>query len=247
MMKKLCLLILWLVSATCFAEPRLQIMTLTHRLASEIQPLVIPFLLNSETMVNNGSNLIVKATPQRLEEIQTLINRLDSRQQNLRISVIQTNNISAEQLTANLNFMETQAGKTITENYRQQTLRTLENQPAIIQYGKAFPVQSRYRDEYGRVTTSTQIISATTGFQVTPRLLGDEVILTIEPWSNQRKNRHTINTQSLETTVRTRLGQWVEIGGQTHTQNNNQTGIIFINQQNQQQIIKVLLKVDKDL
>ena len=250
MMKKILFLSLWLmIPSTSFAENQLQIIPLSHRLASEIQPLAKPFLLHSEIMVSNGSSLILKASPERLEEIQDLIRQLDTPLQNLRISVIRAHHLSAQQLNAHINphSLGIQANTGIAETYHQQHLRTLDNQPAIIQIGKTLPSQRYYRDKDGRINLSTPLISATTGFEVTPRLSGEEVILTIAPWSNQIKNRHSINTQSLKTTLRARLGQWVEIGGQNSHQYSQQTAIISKHHQNQQQSFSILLKVDKDL
>src|SRR5664279_1508121 len=82
------------------AETIIEVIPVYNRPASEIQPLIDPMLENTDRVIADGSNLIVKTTPDRLNAIKKFINNLDSRLNNLVITVIQSRNTTAEQLNA---------------------------------------------------------------------------------------------------------------------------------------------------
>ena len=177
------------------AETIIEVITLYNRPASEIQPLISPMLEDTDRVMADGSNLIVKTTPERLNEIKKFINNLDTRLNNLIITVIQSRHTTAEELNAaarvNLNIPIDDLSKSsgrITGHYDRakiqnanestQTIRTLEGNSAYITVGKTYPIQNVqiYNSGYGygygypAVSTSTEFIDATTGFAVTPRL-----------------------------------------------------------------------------
>ncbi|MGY6276382.1 type II and III secretion system protein [Methylomonas sp. MgM2] len=230
-----------------------EIIALQNRPVAEIQPLLAPLLDANEVATGDGFNLIVKASPERLEEIRKLIDRLDTRPHNLLISVLQTSNQTADQLNAEaaiaaspstirMHGMAADTREFASQRTAQQ-LRTLEGQPAHIQVGQVRPVQNyHYGYLYPGVGYNTQFQEAGTGFAVVPHLQGsDQVTIDIAPWSDRFLSNNWISTQSMQTTVRTHLGQWVEIGGvggQTQTENH---GFNYSTQKSQ---LKILIKVD---
>lgn len=97
-----------------------------------------------------------------------------------------------------------------------QTLQVLEGSPAFIRVGQSVPYSSRsvYRD--GRRTTvveDTNFQDATSGFYVLPRVAGDNVTLEIHPQRNSVGSDGRLNIQEAATTISTRLGVWVPLGG----------------------------------
>ena len=194
--KLLSLIFITLLNNISFAaETIIEVITLYNRSASEIQPLISPMLEDTDRVMADGSNLIVKTTPERLNEIKKFINNLDTRLNNLIITVIQSRHTTAEELNAaarvNLNIPIDDLSKSsgrITGHYDRakiqnanestQTIRTLEGNSAYITVGKTYPIQNVqiYNSGYGygygypAVSTSTEFIDATTGFAVTPRL-----------------------------------------------------------------------------
>jgi len=194
--KLLSLIFITLLNNISFAaETIIEFITLYNRPASEIQPLISPMLEDTDRVMADGSNLIVKTTPERLNEIKKFINNLDTRLNNLIITVIQSRHTTAEELNAaarvNLNIPIDDLSKSsgrITGHYDRakiqnanestQTIRTLEGNSAYITVGKTYPIQNVqiYNSGYGygygypAVSTSTEFIDATTGFAVTPRL-----------------------------------------------------------------------------
>ncbi|MGZ4998549.1 MAG: hypothetical protein ACXV8J_12080, partial [Methylobacter sp.] len=72
MKKLLALLFISLLNSSALAEDMIiEVIPLTNRPAFEILPLLAPLLGNTAQLVDNGSNLLVKTTPDRLAEIQS--------------------------------------------------------------------------------------------------------------------------------------------------------------------------------
>jgi hypothetical protein len=94
----------------------------------------------------------------------------------------------------------------------------------MVQFGEQVPYPTQNIVGYGPggaviLGQSSQYVDATSGFAVTPRISGSQITLDIAPWSNRlnRRGDGGIDTQSAHTTLRTELGQWVELGGQVDT------------------------------
>lgn len=236
----------------------LEVIPLFHRPAVEVQSLLAPLLAPEDRVIDNGSSLIVKTHPAKLAEIRSIIQKLDTRLNNLVISVLQTSNKTAAELNAEIAVsaspnsidMRGMLGNTDDLKNRQhhQKLRTLEGQPAHIKVGEVRPVQnySVYDSGFGSsVNTNTQMMEASSGFAVTPRLSGTQVMLDVEPWSDQFQQNGSIQTQSARTTLRANLGEWVEIAGNTDTEQSETRGFNSFNQSTSKHILRILIKVDQ--
>jgi len=260
------ILIILLSNISFAAETIIEVIPVYNRPASEIQPLINPMLENTDRVIADGSNLIVKTTPDRLNAIKKFINSLDTRPNNMIITVIQSRHTSAEELNAaarvNLNIPVddlSKSGGRITGNYGQtqnqntnestQTIRTMEGSTAYIKVGNAYPIQNVqiYNSGYGypAVSTSTQLIDATTGFAVTPRLAGQQAILDVSPWSDKANARGQLETQSAQSTLKVNLGEWVELGGIEETSQNSTNGNLANTRQTGENRLRILVKVDK--
>jgi type II secretory pathway component GspD/PulD (secretin) len=246
-------------------EPVIEIIPVYNRPASELQPLIMPFLEGGDQLVANGSNFIVKTAPQRLQSITSLIRKLDNPQTSLQISIIQSRELSAAQLNAGAN-VELYAPLQNPGNVRgqlngyyqqgqsqgglrnTQTIRTLDGAPAVIKTGNAVPVTQyqTYPGYYGypNTTRSTQYVEATTGFEVTPRLAGQQVVLDVAPWSDAYQGNGQFQTQSAATSIRANLGEWVEIGAVNESSQNTGAGVLSYNRQAIENRLHILVKVD---
>ncbi len=215
-------------------ETVMEIIPLKYRPASELQPLISPLLESSEQIIANNSNLIIKATPTRLKELKSLIDKLDTALSNLAITVIQSKTKTAEQLnaSANIKFSGTNhprpqssisvygrfgQSKNLSNTDSTQVVKTLEGRSAYIKTGTMHPVQNvtvyNSANGYPAISSNTQLIETSTGFLVTPRLTGNQVTVEITPWSDKMNYQGNIETQSGYSTIRINLGEWVEIGG----------------------------------
>ena len=158
--KLLSLIFIALLNNISFAaETVIEVIPIFNRPASEILPLLSPLLEDTDRVIADGSNLLVKTRPERLGEIIMLIDKLDTPLNNLIITVIQSRHTTAEELNAaaraNLKLTRNNRLKSsgrITGHYYQtddqnanestQTIRTLEGNTAHITTGNTYPMQN---------------------------------------------------------------------------------------------------------
>ena len=260
-LKKLFALIFITLLGNCAfaAETTIEVIPLTNRPASEILPLLAPLLGNTAQLIDNGSNLLVKTTPDRLAEIKTIVKQLDARQSNLVITVMQSRQTTADELNAAAGIRlhaaiddpSKSGGRLIGHIYQTQdkgadeniqTVRTLEGVPAHIKAGNVYPRQNF--SGYGYPTT-TEYTEVTTGFAVIPRLVGQQVILSVSPWSDKMNGRGQIETQNAQSTIRVNLGEWVELGGVGETSNSGTNSMLVNTRQTGESQMHILVKVDR--
>jgi type II secretory pathway component GspD/PulD (secretin) len=225
------------------AETMTEVITLFNRPASEILPLLNPLLEDTDRVIADGSNLIVKSAPERLGEIILLIDKLDAPINNLLITVMHSRHVTARELNAATRLSRNgrlKPGAGITGHHYQtndqdssestQTIRIMEGKTAYIAVGKSYPTENiqTYNSGYffPNVFPTTEYIDTTTSFEVTPRLIGQnpssdkqQVILDVSPAASQLNTRGEIQNQNLQTTIKINLGEWVELG--ESDQNNN--------------------------
>ena len=238
------------------AETTIEVIPLTNRPAAEILPLLAPLLGNTAQLIDNGSNLLVKTTPDQLAQIKSIVSQLDVRQSNLAITVMQSRQTTADELNASAgvqvagnsssvggrmvgHIYQTQA-KDADENT--QTVRTLEGVPAHIKVGSIYPRQNY--SGYGYPTT-TEYTEAATGFAVMPRLAGQQVILSVSPWSDKMNGRGQLDIQNAQSTLRINLGEWVELGGIGESSSSNTNGALVNTRETSKNQMHILLKVDR--
>jgi len=130
-----------------------------------------------------------------------------------------------------------------------QRLMVLEGQWATIDAGQAVPIQRQIvtQTPYGQqVQQVTEYANATSGFDVRPRLNGNEVTLEIAPYRRHLSSGYNgaTDTQSISSTVRGRLGEWIEIGGVDETSNGSDSGIGYSNGSSRSDSGSVWLKVE---
>ncbi len=214
------------------------IIKLKQRPAESIQQLVEPLLEPSERVIANGDSIILKVKPRNLESITQLIKKLDRPIRQFVIQVMQSRVQSADQLNAELEgrlayppsaYLRGKFGNT-RGLADQQTLRTLEGEPAFIKIGEQRPFyQIRfwpYAYEPSAYSIDTQWLDISSGFAVTPRSSGDKILLEINPWSNRFTNNQSIATQQAATTLIIPPGKWVAIGDIRSAQNEQQQGFL---------------------
>jgi hypothetical protein len=113
-----------------------------------------------------------------------------------------------------------------------QQVQALEGQPAMIHSGRSAPVPVRQvvRGPAGlQVVESVEYRELSTGFQVVARLAGDQVILDILPQRQAPAGGSVpgaVSTQQLSTTVRGRLGEWIDLGGTVRTTDDRQSVLL---------------------
>jgi hypothetical protein len=241
----LALVLFALAGARAFAGDRIEVIALKHRSAAELMPLVEPMLNQDEALSGTGYQLIVRAAPPRLEEIRALVAQLDRSARQVRISVRRAayEEIERERVQARVVIGagggEIEArGRAIVRSTRDKDgernhyqVTALEGTPAFIHTGEAFPVptQSGYTvDGYPVVTQGIEYQQLSSGFYALARTHGDEVTVDISP-QREVLDPHgsgRIQTTSLVTTVRGRLGEWLELGGTSQQRTQEGGGLL---------------------
>ncbi|MFO8023604.1 hypothetical protein [Thiohalophilus sp.] len=127
-----------------------------------------------------------------------------------------------------------------------QTLRVQEGQWATIRTGQAVPITEQTTNPDGTVTRSTRYQNVTSGFQIRPQLNGEQVQLYIRPQrdSVSESGGGRINLSGMETTIRTRLGEWVELGGSLETLRSQQNSLTRSTRREEEQRQRVFVKIE---
>lgn len=214
-MKAITYLLLLLGAGAAFAQASLEVIQLRHATAEQVLPALRPLLEPGGALSGQRSQLIVRTSPRNLEELRRALAVLDVPARRLEILVRFDSagdaaraevGVSAD-ISRQSSRIELRAGESRSASGERvdQRLQVLEGGRAYIATGTSFPI--RHPD-------GVQIREAASGFEVIPRLAGGMVILDIAP---QRQSTGalpgSVDSVAAATTVRMRLGEWVEIGG----------------------------------
>jgi hypothetical protein len=214
-----------------WAAETVHVIALRHRLADEVIPIARPLLRATEAMTGSGYQLFVRADAARVAEIERMVSVLDVAQRQLTITVqqarAQTDARTGDRVGGNVTIRR--SGVDVDADYRgerrrdsvseshRQMLRVLDGRRAFIRVGQSVPAVQRVLALTGRghavVTQGIVLQEMTTGFDVLPRVRGDNVILEITPrLTAPRAADDTFRFQELQTTVTARLGEWIDLG-----------------------------------
>jgi hypothetical protein len=218
-----------------------ELIALQHRPASEIIPLLAPLIENTDRVVDNNDSLIVKTTPGRLENIKQLVTRLDTVAISLNITVLQNSFKTAAELNAESGAAAAIQMHGMNADTRElsnlentRSIRTTSGHPAYITTGKI--KQPQNAGAYGFMSGANPTPEINSGFMATPQVVGKEVIIDIEPWSEHFQQGNNIESQTAGARINAKLGEWVEVAG---------NGNIPSNQQVTKNNARILLKIDR--
>lgn len=127
-----------------------------------------------------------------------------------------------------------------------QQVRVTEGLWATIRVGQGIPFTTNIRNPDGTVTATTTYQAVANGFQVLPRVNGDNVTLTIHPvaQSNTLSQTGVYTTMEMTTTVTGNLGEWLALGSVDETQRSSNRGITYSTQQRYNQHNQFYIKAD---
>jgi len=237
-------LLLWLVSSVALAQGTLEVISLRHRTADQVIPVLQPLLEPGGALSGQHNQLIVRTSAGNLAQIRaaldaidrpqrrlTILVRFDSAQDGARSGVQGAARIATDgdSTSASAAFRVDNTNSRLDERVDQRIL-VLEGGRATISTGQSRPQRVRQviQTPSGPVVQeTTEIQGAATGFVVVPRLAGSEVTLDIAP---QRENfvgrSGTIQAERIESSVRGRLGEWIELGGTSSSSSRSESGIL---------------------
>jgi hypothetical protein len=194
------------------AQGTLEVIELRHTTADRVLPVLRPLLEPGGVLTGQRTQLIVRASPENLAELRRALEAIDRPARRLVISVrfagdsgIERSEVSAGVRGNRIELGARQERSTGSDRVDQR-LQVLEGGRAFIATGASRPLMHR---------DGAVIQDIATGFEVVPRLAGDEVVLAIAP---QREVAGTVTRGSVEvqraaSTIRARLGEWVELAG----------------------------------
>lgn len=261
---------LLLAGTTYGAQTRIELIELRHRTAAEVIPLIAPFIGPDDAVSGTGYQLILRTTPQTLEQIREVLKTIDTAPRRLRIIVQQDtadDRTGSDGAASGSVIIRTPSGRSPAVGGRAnarvygtrsdeqanatQQVVTLEGSPALIQIGQSVPiVEQRYMGTYGQGAELYESITyrdVTTGFQVLPRLRGDMVTLEISPHRQTLSPDHPgrIDVQEMHTTISGRLGEWIDIGGVVEQQYRHESGTVHSTRDARLERRRVLVKVEE--
>lgn len=237
------------------AHAEMSFITLKHRNAETLIPLLQPVLDEGITISGRGDTLIINSKPWQREELRALVEQLDTPLQSLMITVIQGDSDIHSALQGDVSGSTEQPRVRIYgTNKREkeavsQQLRVIEGEWATIQAGESIPLARQTTNHTPQGTTVQQSVEykdVQSGFEVRPRLRGDMVTLEVRPFRAKRSRGGAgiIEQQDISTTVSGRLGEWITIGGVDEQKSKSAMGTIYSTDKKQDTTHTVRLKID---
>lgn len=231
---RLLLVGLMIMAQPVIAQTELRIYTLKHYFAKDLYSIITPLVGEDGTVTGTNNQLIVRATPSQLAEIESVIAAMDVARVNRKITVASNRNqqstFNNTELSGNVNIGNVTIGNRqgergaavdITRQQNQSTytsqqfIQVVDGERGFIQVGKLVPFTQDWvmiTKRYAQISITTGWFEVSTGFAVSPRNIGNQVEIEITPRITNLNSRQSIDFETLTTVVRVNLGEWVNIG-----------------------------------
>ncbi len=232
---------------TALAQGELEVIALRHRTADQLIPALRPLVEPGGVLTAHGNQLIVRASPANIAEIKAALAALDTpaRRYVIHVRFSRAGEEDRRALDARTQAQSGRAradvriaeSRSAADARADQSIQVLEGGRATIATGMSQPLGRRHG-------YSTQDLQS--GFEVVPRASGDGVALDI------RQQRETpgasagsVEAQRLATTIYTRLGEWVELGGAGAGAGRDDRGIVSSAQARAADERRIWIKVEE--
>ncbi len=251
-------LLLIAYSASLFSAS-FEIIRLQNRPASELLPILQPLVSRDGKISGDKYTLFVDTDAENLARLKDIINSLDTKLRQLKLSVLYADKRTMQKLQGSLNA-RIEIGKNDKLNAQGninstshdiskdniQTVRVTEGLWADLQTGFNVPTITRSVNENGTVTESYHYRKVTSGFRIQPKLNGSNLRLNIEANQMQRSDVHSnqYETRAISTSVTGKLGEWISLGGVSNETVSQQSGISYSTSQQQQNQHQIYVKVE---
>jgi hypothetical protein len=263
-----CLICLMPFNLMVYAETEFKIITLQHQFADNLLPIIAPMVGVDGTATGIQNQLILRASPDRMREIQATVQQLDIAKVNRRITINTSNNsqsqlnrsevrgkINIDNITignnrnanANSGTIILERNRNNSESNSSQFLNVLDGERAFIQIGKIVPFTQDWVNitrRYVQIERVTDWRNITTGFAVRPRTLGNQVELEITPRIASLNNQGIVDFEELSTILRISLNEWVDIGGTMQNNDDISRQILGLQNSTSSQHSSLMVKVD---
>ena len=221
---------------------------LRHRTADEMIPIIRPFLETGDTLSGSGYMLILNTGTENLARIQSIIANLDKAIRQLMIMVVQGNGAKAVMAHvdvsghisvgkhARIEFgrnpqpqdtvsVAGRSGRSAANEVDIQKVLVQEGMAATIYIGQSIPIPAhrsgpKMSVEYRRVLTGVRVVA---------RLSGDHFNLQV---SSRKESidgvtSSSVGTQQIQTQIKGRLNEWIDIGGLFEVGQHREKGLVY--------------------
>lgn len=233
-----------LITLAALADDRMEIFELKGRTPQEMIPLLQPFVGPDGSVSGMHNSLIVRTSPQRMEEIRRIIGEFDRAPRRLLIHVRETapSETSRDEIGVSTGNRRIRIGErdeagvslkrytTRSHEESVRTLQTLEGEPTLILSGVSLPVVTGSGYVAGARPGSHQITygyrDVDSGFYAIANLVGDRVRVEI---TSRREHpvpgAGAIDRQESRNMVTGRIGEWLHIAGIRSSRRNDTMAI----------------------
>ncbi|GGE52602.1 hypothetical protein GCM10011533_01300 [Streptosporangium jomthongense] len=226
------MLILASGASTAHAESRTY--QLNNRPGADVASQVRELYQGEQVSVTaRGQQIVVRSSPQVLDEIGTLIDTLDVAPAQLRISVRSQEDIGGKRSGGGVTATRDQVGVTVerkvtsTGGTRERSLMVMDGQSAHITSGQIRTLPFAVRGGRNPAAIFEQV-ETRSGFIVSPQVISDRAVeLSIVSFEADPAELKGYETQAVVTIRRVEPGQWVSLGSTSTESTSKQSGIAY--------------------
>ncbi len=237
---------------------RLEIITLRHRSAEQIEPALRPLVEPGGALSALGDKLVLRTSPANLAELRRAIDALDTPIRRLVVSVRQGDVRTFSATEGGVGGVLRPGGSRVliqadaregrARERIDQQVEVVEGGQALIRVGQSVPVLLRqwYATPGGGWVTgdSVQIVDVGSGFYAAPQLVGEQVRIEIRPEQARLEAGGRVGSARLATTVSGPLGTWIPLGGSAAESTRSAAGLSGAGQGGETLDRQVWLRVD---
>jgi len=230
-----------------FAQQALEIIPLRHRTAEQVLPVLQPLVEPGGTLSGSRGQLFLRASPGNVADIKRALEAIDRPSKRLQILVRFDDALAAERRAIEARGTIGSGGARIgvsAEDARSAGAERVDQRLQVLEGGRAFIFTGQSRPL--QIQDGAVIQELATGFEVTPRVSGQQVFLDI---AQQREapgaQPGSVHAQRLAATVTARLGEWIEIGGAASASARDERGIASASRTRAVDSRRVWLKVEE--
>lgn len=218
MLKRILAITALMFTLSALAEDVYQTIKLQNRSAENMQALLTPLLPKACSTSGDGYQLILKCSPQQMQQLTDLVSKLDQPEDSLVIRFKQIKNADFNAQNDSYDPVVTYSTQPNSNQMQEREIKVQDGKEAYIAFGESFPYQNFFVGLFG-VGFDQQYKDVMSGFTVKPDVHGNQVTLNVE-WkfddlarsgSAWERRKSTINKSQTSTSVNLPLGEWVDI------------------------------------
>lgn len=229
------------------AQQALEIITLRHRTAEQVLPVLQPLLEPGGTLSGSRGQLFLRASAANAADIKRALDAIDRPLKRLQISVRLDDSLEMERRGVGASGTIGSGGSRIdirAQDSRRAAEERVDQRVQVLEGGRAmiFAGQSRTLPVPGGAV----IQDLATGFEVVPRLAGSDVILEVlQQRETPGAHPGSVQGQRVASMITTRLGEWVEIAATASSAARTDRGIGSASRGSRNDSGRVWLKVEE--